>query len=651
MCGICGVDNAWSGEPASRGLVERMTRAISHRGPDDSGFYTDGPAGLGFARLSIIDLSGGHQPMCNETGDIWIVFNGEIWNYKALRKDLAERGHCFATNSDTETIVHAYEEYGVDCVKQLHGMFGFAIWDAPRRRLFLARDRAGKKPLYYTRTEDGLVFASEIKALLYHPQVKREADPQALADFLSVRYVPGPATLFAGIYKVLPGHWLLCEDGHIREGCYWDFTFGPAEERSEDEYISAIRQHVWRAVEERMMADVPVGTLLSGGVDSSVVTGTMSQLAHHRVKTFAVGFDVPGYSELPYARLVAEHFGTEHHELVVKSSDLPQYWPLLTWHRDEPVSEPSDLGVYLISRLARQHVKVVLTGEGGDELFAGYPKYAVDWMARYYHVIPARVRQEMVARLLDRLPYSMRKLNFAARSLGQPAPQRWMAWFGVFNGRMKEQLLAPALRSQIDWDASRVFRRWLDGNPQRDDLSSMLYLDTKIWLPDNLLMKADKMTMAASLEARIPLLDYQLIEYAASIPSNVKIKLFRPKYLFKRAFADFLPEAILTRKKMGFNVPTGTWFREGQRSLIAELLLSERVRGRGYLNDAFVARLVHDHLEGRTNYEAQLFILASLELWFRVFIDSPTLEYPSGSVDTLIDQGEMEPVPRTAAAF
>lgn len=651
MCGICGVYNAWNGEPASQGLLERMTQAISHRGPDDSGFYADGPAGLGFARLSIIDLRGGHQPMCNETGDIWIVFNGEIWNYKALRKELAEKGHHFATNSDTETAIRAYEEYGVDCVTHLHGMFGFAVWDSPRRRLFLARDRAGKKPLYYARTQNGLVFASEIKALLYHSQVRREADPQALADFLSVRYVPGPATLFSGIYKVLPGHWLLCEDGRIREGCYWDFAFGPTEERPEDEYIRGIRQHVRRAVEERMMADVPVGTLLSGGVDSSVVTGTMSQLAQHRVKTFAVGFDVPGYSELPYARLVAEHFETEHHELVVNSSDLPRYWPLLTWHRDEPVSEPSDLGVYLISRLARQHVKVVLTGEGGDELFAGYPKYAVDWMARYYHVIPARVRQEMVARLLDRLPYSMRKLNFAARSLGQPTPQRWMAWFGVFNGRMKEQLLAPALRGQIDGDASRAFRRWLDGNPQRDKLSSMLYLDTKIWLPDNLLMKADKMTMAASLEARIPLLDYQLIEYAASIPSSAKIKLFRPKYLFKRAFADFLPEAILTRKKMGFNVPTGTWFREGQRGLITGLLLSERARSRGYLNDAFVAHLVRDHLEGKTNYEKQLFILASLELWFRVFIDSPSLEYPSGPADALIDQGEVERVPRTAAAF
>jgi len=645
MCGICGVYNAQSNEPVSQQLIEHMTRLISHRGPDDDGAYLDGAVGLGFARLSIIDLGGGHQPMSNETGDVWIVFNGEIWNYKALRNELLEKGHQFRTNSDTETIIHAYEEYGVGCVARLHGMFGFAIWDGPRKRLLLARDRAGKKPLYYTYVDGDIIFASEIKSLLCHPRVKRQADPQALADFLSVRYVPGPATLFANIYKVQPGHWLLCGNGTLREECYWDFTFGKTEHRPIEEYIQGIRQHVHRAVEERMMADVPLGALLSGGVDSSIVVGTMSQLTSQPVKTFAVGFDVPEYSELPFARLVAEHFGTEHHELVVKFSDLSDYWPLLTWHRDEPVSEPSDLGVYLISKLARQHVKVVLSGEGGDELFAGYPKYVVDWMANYYHLLPAAIRDLVITPLLDSLPYSMRKVKFAARSLSQPAPQRWMNWFGVFNGQLKEDLLSASIKASIDLDSSRAFRRWLEKNPQRDNLSSMLYLDTKIWLPDNLLMKGDKMTMAASLEARVPLLDYKLIEYAASIPSNIKIKPFKAKYLFKQAFADFLPEPILTRKKMGFNVPIGTWFREGQRSLISQLLLSERARSRGFFNDAFVARLLRDHLEGRTNYQAQLFILASLELWFRVFIDNPRLESPQVSVEDLLGSKEKSATP------
>lgn len=641
MCGICGIYNGQSGEPVSGQLLERMTGSISHRGPDDSGAYLDGPLGLGFARLSIIDLSGGHQPMTNETGDIWLVFNGEIWNYKELRKELIGKGHQFRTNSDTETIVHAYEEYGVDCVARLHGMFGFAIWDASRRRLLLARDRAGKKPLYYTRANGSFIFGSEIKALLHHPDVKRQADPQALADFLSVRYVPGPATLFANIYKVLPGHWLLYENDNIREECYWDYSFGQTERRPIEEYIQDIRQHVRRAIEERMIADVPVGAFLSGGVDSSIVTGTMSQLTNYPVQTFAVGFDVEGYSELPYARLVADHFRTEHHELVVKCSDLSEYWPLLTWHRDEPVSEPSDLGVYLVSKLARKYVKVVLSGEGGDELFAGYPKYVVDWMARYYHMLPTPVRDNVIMPLLDQLPYSMRKLKTAARNLSQPAPQRWMSWFGIFNGRLKENILSESIKTNIDIDSSRVFRRWLAKNPQRDNLSSMLYLDTKIWLPDNLLMKGDKMTMAASLEARMPLLDYQLTEYAASIPSKDKIRPFKAKYLFKRAYADFLPETILTRKKMGFNVPTGTWFREGQRNLITQLLLSERARDRGYLNDAFVASLLRDHLEGKTNYQSQLFILASLELWFRVFIDSPDLISPKMSVDELLGDSEV----------
>jgi asparagine synthase (glutamine-hydrolysing) len=619
-----------------------MADMIRHRGPDDQGMYVDGPIGLGSTRLSIIDLGGGHQPMSNETGDVWLVFNGEIWNYRALRDDLLARGHRFRSQCDTETIIHAYEEYGTGCVPRLHGMFGFALWDAPRRRLLLARDRVGKKPLYYARVGESLIFASEIKAILCHPAVRRRVDVQALSDFLSVRYVPAPATLFAGIRKVLPGHWLLCEDGRVREECYWDFTFKETPRRLIGEYIQGIRDHVHRAVEERVMADVPVGALLSGGVDSSIVAGTMSRLTGHPVKTFAVGFDVRGFSELPYAELAARHFGTEHHELVVRSSDLSRWWPVLTWHRDEPVSEPSDLGVFLISRLARQHVKVVLTGEGGDELFAGYPKYVVDWLARYYHVLPAPERDRVVRSLINRLPYRMRKLKMAAGVLSQPAPERWMSWFGVFNGTLKSDLLSATTRAAIDPDASRAFRYLLETNPQRDDVSSMLYLDTKIWLPDNLLMKSDKMTMAASLEARVPLLDAGLIEYAASIPTGAKIRPFRAKYLFKRAFADFLPRPILERRKMGFNVPTGTWFRAGLPGLLTQLLLCERARSRGFLNDDCVARLLRDHLEGRTDYGNQLFLLASLELWFRVFIDGDALGRPERSVEEILKDDTAE---------
>jgi asparagine synthase (glutamine-hydrolysing) len=638
MCGICGVFNLQSGEPVSQDLMVQMTNLISHRGPDESGIYLDGPVGLGSTRLSIIDLSNGHQPMSNEKGDVWIVFNGEIWNYKTLRKELLQKGHLFRTNSDTETIIHAYEEYGVDCIARLNGMFGLAIWDLSRKRLLLARDRVGKKPLYYAHVDGNLIVASEIKSLLCHPQVKRQVDVQALADFLSVRYVPGPATLFAQISKVLPGHMVLYEHGELKEHCYWDFTFGKTENHPVEHYIQGIRQHIKRAVEERMMADVPLGAMLSGGVDSSIITGTMSQLMDEPVKTFSVGFDVPEYSELPYARLVSRHFGTEHHDLIVKCSDLSTHWPLLTWHRDEPVSEPSDLGVYLISKLARQYVKVVLSGEGGDELFAGYPKYIVDWLSRYYQILPKPIRDQLITPLLERLPYNMRKIKMTARALSQPAPERWMNWFGVFNGQLKNNLLSTSTKASIDSDSSQAFRRWLEKNPQRDDLSSMLYLDTKIWLPDNLLMKADKMTMAASLEARIPFLDYRLIEFASSIPSNTKVKPFQAKYLLKRAYADFLPEPILTRKKMGFNVPISIWFRGEQRNLITNLLLSERARGRGFLNNEFVASMLRDHLEGRTQYGNQLFILASLELWFRVFIDNNRLEYPQMSVEQLLEE-------------
>ena len=635
MCGICGIYNTQSGMSVSPLVIEHMTRLMAHRGPDDTGTYFDGPVGLGFTRLSIIDLASGHQPMCNETGEIWLVFNGEIWNHRILRKALTEKGHQFRTNCDTEAIIHAYEEFGLDCVTQLHGMFGFALWDSPRQRLLLARDRAGKKPLYYTHINGDVIFASEIKSLLCHPQVKREADTQALADFLSIRYVPGPATLFANIYKVLPGHWLLYENGTFHDTCYWDFRFAEVEEDPIEDYLLGIKKHIYQAVEERMVADVPVGAFLSGGVDSSIITGIMSTLTKQPVKTFSVGFDQPEYNELPYARLVANHFRTEHRELLVGSMDLTKYWPLLTWYRDEPVSEPSDLGVYLVSQLARRHVKVVLSGEGGDELFAGYPKYTVDWLARYYHILPRSIRDQMITPLLEHLPYTMRKLKTAARNLSQPAPQRWMNWFGIFNGSLKESLLSESTKAVIDLDSSRAFYRLLQHHPQRDDLSSMLYLDTKLWLPDNLLMKSDKMTMAASLEARLPLLDPHLIEYAAKIPSSVKIKTFQAKYLLKRVFADFLPKPILTRKKMGFNVPTGIWFRGEQRELIKQLLLSEHTCSRGYFNHKFVARMVRDHLEGRTNYEAQIFTLASLEIWFRVFIDSPQLAIPGGSVETI----------------
>jgi asparagine synthase (glutamine-hydrolysing) len=474
----------------------------------------------------------------------------------------------------------------VDCVARLHGMFGFAIWDRPRKRLLLARDRAGKKPLYYTCVSGGLAIASEIKALLLCPGVRRQADPQAVADFLSVRYVPGPATLFANIYEVLPGHWLRFENGNLREKCYWDFTFGEPEQRPIEDYLSGIQHHARCAVEERMMAGVPVGALLSGGVDSSVVTGMMSQPTSQRVKTFAVGVDVPGYSELPYARLVAEHFATGHHELVVQCDNLPQYWPPLTWHRDEPVSEPSDLGMYLISKLARQHVKVVLSGEGGDGLFAGYPKYVVDWIARYYRLLPIFVHDRTMATLLGHLPYGTRKVTMGTRTLSLPAPERWMAWFGRFNGGLKDELFSPDFKADFDMDGSRGFQHWLKSNPQRDDLSAMLYLDTKIWLPGNLLMDADKMTMAASIESRSPLLDYHLIDFAATIPSHVKVRPLQPKYLFKRASANFLPEPIVARTKMGFN---------------------------------------------------QLFLLASLELWFRVFIHSPAVRQPEGSLQDLLE--------------
>jgi asparagine synthase (glutamine-hydrolysing) len=371
---------------------------------------------------------------------------------------------------------------------------------------------------------------------------------------------------------------------------------------------------------------VPIGAFLSGGIDSSIIVGEMSR--YQSVKTFAVGFAEPGYSELPYARLVAEHFHTEHHEVLVSGEDLMNYWPLLTWHQDEPMCEPSALGMYLVARLARQHVTVALSGEGGDELFAGYPKYLLDSFSRYYQRLPAHMRNAFMAPLLERLPYFMRKFSLAASALNEPIPRRWINWFGTFSATLKQQLLTPAWQARVDMDAGRIFAEVLARSPQFDDLASMLYLDTVVWLPDDLLMKNDKMTMAASLEARMPLLDEELMTYAASIPSQEKVRGWQTKYLLKQAYADFLPSTILQRKKMGFNVPVGNWFRAACYPYLRNLLLSPRARGRGIFQMATVERLLEEHREGRINHQARLFALASLEHWFRVYIDPPTLAMP-----------------------
>lgn len=490
MCGICGIANLVTGRPVQSAVLANMLNQLIHRGPDDGGTYCCSNVGLSARRLSIIDLDGGKQPVSNEACNIWLVLNGEIWNYRQLRETLRARGHIFRTECDSEVIVHAYEEYGTDCFARLHGMFALALWDERRQHFLLARDRQGKKPLYYTRVNGDLLFASEIKSLLYDPRVQRTVDAQALADSLSIRYVPGPATLFRGIYKFPQAHWLLYTADQWRCQKYWHLEFSPQiapARRSLVNYQAEIRRQITRAVEERMMADVPIGAFLSGGINSSIIVGEMSR--HQSVKTFAVGFAEPGYNELPYARLVSEHFHTEHHEVLVSGEDLINYWPLLTWHQDEPMCEPSALAMFLVARLARQHVTVALSGEGGDELFAGYPKYVLDSFSRYYQLLPEHMRNTLMAPILERLPYFMRKLSLAALALNEPVPRRWINWFGTFSDSLKRQLLTPAWQSRVEMDAGRIFSEILARSPQPDDLASMLYLDTVVWLPDDLLMK------------------------------------------------------------------------------------------------------------------------------------------------------------------
>jgi asparagine synthase (glutamine-hydrolysing) len=480
------------------------------------------------------------------------------------------------------------------------------------------------------------LLGSEIKSVLAHPAVRRAPDWQSIADFLTVRYVPGAATLFENIRKVLPGHWLACDEHGPRDQCYWDVEFGSVEKRREDEYIDGIRTRVQQAVEDRMVADVPVGAVLSGGVDSSVVTGIMSRLSDHTVKTFSVGFDAEGFNELPYARLAAQHFNTEHHEVVVRARDLAWWWPTLTWHRDEPVCESADIGRYLVARVARQHVKVAMTGDGGDEVFAGYPKYVFDHLARYYRMLPVPVRAGIFGPQTRQLSYTMRRTKLAAEALSQPSLERWVAWFGVFSGDQLNKLLAPGLKSSVNLDGTVTFRELLGSHPQRDELSSMLYLDTKFWLPDNVLMSGDKMAMAASVETRQPLLDYRLIEYAASIPSSMKIRGGNMKHLFKRAFRDLLPEPIARRQETGFQAPISAWLRVDLRDIVVELLLSDRARDRGLFNGDVVALLLREHLAGKTDHGLQLFLLASLEMWCRIFIDRESLLRPHADSEALL---------------
>jgi len=615
MCGICGIFNFGTRAPVDRAALQRATDAMVHRGPDDEGFYIDAELGLGNRRLSIIDLYGGHQPIANEDQTLWITFNGEIYNYRELRAQLIARGHQLRTLTDTETIVHLYEDFGPGCLEHLRGMFAFALWDARHRRLMLARDRLGIKPLFYCLGPGRLLFASELRALRRLLNEPVEIDPQAVYDFFGLRYVPAPRTFYRGLEKLPPGHYLLVEANGIRMREYWDIPPEEESQRSAEEFAEEVLQLLRESVRLRLIADVPLGVFLSGGTDSSAVVGVMAELGARPLRTFSVGFEERGYNELPFARRVAARYATHHHELVVHADDLSRELTRLVAFRDEPIAEPTDVALYLLARLAAQSVKVVLAGEGGDELFAGYPKYAVDRLAGLVAALP----QEMTRAIVRLLPYGQRRLKLALETLSiESEAERSATWFASFSRREREALFAPDFLAQVDvGHPALVFEECLGKVRDRSPLKRMLYADLKIWLPDNLLLRGDQMTMAASLEERVPFLDHKLVELGARIPSRLLMRGFRTKALLKRALRRYLPQETLQRRKVGFVVPVGAWFRKSLKSMVADLVLSPEAQARGYFNRRNMERFVREHFDGVRDRQKQLWALINFELWAR----------------------------------
>jgi asparagine synthase (glutamine-hydrolysing) len=615
MCGICGVFNFATGKPADPVALKRATDAMAHRGPDDEGFYLDGELGLGNRRLSIIDLPGGHQPISNEDETIWITFNGEIYSYRALRAGLLERGHRFRTAGDTETIVHLYEQYDLACLDHLRGMFAFALWDGRKRRLLLVRDRLGIKPVFYRLEPGRLVFASESRALRELTEQPLEIDPQSVYDFFGFRYIPAPQTFYRGVEKLLPGHFLIADSSGVHTRAYWDI---PAEEempRAAKEVAEEVVERLRESVRLRLIADVPLGVFLSGGTDSSAVVALMTELEARPLRTFSVGFEEPEYSELPYARAVARRFATQHHELIMRPEQLSSELPRLVAFRDEPIAEPTDVALYLLSRFAAQSVKVVLAGEGGDELFAGYPKYAADPLVGLVSALP----QEVTRTLIRWLPYRQRRAKLALEALSiRDEAERYATWFASFSREERENLFAPQFLAQVDpAHPAQVFESYLEKQRERTPLKRMLYADLKVWLPDNLLLRGDLMTMAASIEERVPFLDHKLVEFAARVPTKLLTQGLRAKVLLKRALERFLPPEVIYRRKVGFAVPVGEWFRKPLKSLVADLLLSSQALARGYFNPASMETFLREHFDGIRDRQKQLWALVNFELWCR----------------------------------
>ena len=626
MCGIVGIVRN-DAQAIDHLLLSRMCAAIKHRGPDEDGFYVKGSVGLGMRRLSIIDVKGGQQPVHNQDRTAWIVFNGEIYNYLELRERLEKLGHTFYTNSDTEAIIHAYDRYGAECPKHLRGMFAFAIWDERTQELFLARDRVGKKPLLYAEVNGQLIFASEFSALLLHPDVSRDISPEALDFYLSFMCVPAPLTAYRAIKKLEPGHTLRWRKGELTTELYWRPDFSHKLKIDEHEAGERAVELLREAVRVRLMSEVPLGAFLSGGIDSSAVVALMSQESNERIKTFSIGFEEQDFSELHHARRVAEHVGAEHHEFIVRP-DAMEVLPLLVEHYGEPYADSSAVPTYYVARETRRHVTVALNGDGGDETFAGYERYAAMQLAERYRKLPSFLREAVIKEVVRLVPSSevgrghIKSLKRFLEGASLPKVERYLRWVSAFNVQAKSSLYSEAFRSELD-NANPIgsLEPWFARANGSGIVDASLLADLMTYLPNDLLVKVDIATMAVSLEARSPFLDHHVIEFAASLPENLKLRGLTTKYLLKKVLRRLLPNENLNRRKMGFGVPIGRWFRGEMKAFLEESLLSQKSLQRGLFNRETVVQLIESHTRGERDYSHQLWTLLMLELWFQRFID------------------------------
>ncbi|MDD5458156.1 MAG: asparagine synthase (glutamine-hydrolyzing) [Phycisphaerae bacterium] len=631
MCGIAGIVN-FEQPDAGREFMPAMLEVMRHRGPDGSGMYSDDNVVFGHVRLSIIDLAGSKQPLCNEDKSIWVTFNGEIYNYKHLRENLLAKGHLFRTKGDTETLVHLYEEYGADMVDHLQGMFAFAIWDTRCKKLLLARDRIGIKPLYYCKKEKSLLFASEPKAIIAHPNVEPRLNRQVLWHYLTYRTIPAPQTLFEGIQKLKPGHVLTITPQATNIRQYWDIPLHSEKlinnfnHKSDGALIDQAERLLFKCVERRLISDVPLGAFLSGGVDSSLIVAMMSKLTDSPVRTYSVGFDNFSSSETPYADIVAKKFATDHHELILAESCFAEHLEELTWMRDSPLSEPADIPLHLLSKMASKDVKLLLSGEGCDELFAGYPKYAFDRFAPLVGFLP----QQAVSFAIDKLSPGMRRVEIALRSLSETAPaDRWAQWFSPFTPYEKQALLGGIEVSE------NPTAEYVRAKQVCSSLDAMLYADCKLWLPENLLDRGDRMTMAASVEGRVPFLDHEFIEYAFALPVNAKIRKFDRKWLIKQVALRHLPRDIVYRKKVGFAIPLAQWFCGQLKNMCYDRICGKK----SFLTDFFSASqlrtILDEHSSLRKDNSHKIWTLLGLSIWADVACKKSKISPRSNSIEVL----------------